>query len=86
MNRKHSVMVFSPSHNSTSIFHVQSIPDPENQHNYLRYCPHTVTAHNRATTEGLICLYYEYCSTVTEWGQYPLHTLLSLLKDSTEVS
>ena len=37
----------------------------------LRYCPHTVTVYNRATIKGLIYLYYECYSTVTEWGQYP---------------
>ena len=37
----------------------------------LRYCPHTVTVYNRATIKGLMYLYYEYHSTVTERGQYP---------------
>ena len=37
------------------------------------YCPHTVTVYNRATIKGLIYPYYEYYSTVTEWGQYPTH-------------
>ena len=35
------------------------------------YCPHTVTAYNRATIKGLIYPYYEDNSGVAEWGQYP---------------
>ena len=44
-------------------------------HQPLGYCPHTVTVYNRATIMGLVYPYYEYCSTVTEWGQCPASTL-----------
>ena len=37
------------------------------------YCPHTVIVYNRATIKVLIYLYYEYDSTITEWGQYPTY-------------
>ena len=43
---------------------------------YFGYCPHTVTVYNKATIKVLIYLYYEYCPTVTEWGQYPRHANL----------
>ena len=43
----------------------------------LGYCPHTVTVYKKATIKGLIYPYYDYYSTVTEWGQYPSCNQLS---------
>ena len=41
----------------------------------LGTAPHTVRVYNSATIKGLIYPYYEYYSTVTEWGRYPIHTV-----------
>ena len=41
-------------------------------HLNLGYCPGTVTVYN-STMKGVIYPYYEYYSTVTEWGQYPTY-------------
>ena len=43
------------------------IPDALN----FGYCPHTVAVYSRATTKGrYMSIYYDYCSTDTEWGQH----------------
>ncbi|CAE7384645.1 unnamed protein product [Symbiodinium sp. CCMP2592] len=41
---------------------------------YLGYGPDTVRVKNGATVKVQIYLYYEYYSTITEWGPYLVHT------------
>ena len=62
------------------LFHrIVQLCEPTSKRDWVGYCPHTVTVYNRATIKVLMYLYYEYYSTVTEWGQYPKIGSLKLL-------